>query len=236
MFLPLSAGKRAYTGFPIGTFVIVLVNVLAFVWEEYLLYGYGDLVWFDAIQEWGLTPANLVDQVGHGALTAFTSMFLHADLGHIFFNMLYLWVFGPMIEDLTGSARFVLFYALCGVAGAALTVLLDPFSGRPGIGASGAVAGVMGSFLLLYPGRRVRTLVFVIVPLLPRLPAWLILIYWIIQQIVYAEIILLVGENFTGVGVWAHIGGFFAGLITVYFFLRKEVMFNRESALQFSRR
>ena len=236
MFIPLSAGRRTYTAFPLGTALIVMVNVIVYAWQTYWYFALGRWGWYAVIWEWGFNPSWIVAQVGWRGLTIFTSMFLHGGLEHIFFNMLYLCVFGPMVEDLTGSVRFLLFYTLSGIAGSALNVLLDPGQFVPGIGASGAIAGVMGAFLLLYSARRIRTLVFVIIPLFPRLPAWALLIYWIAQEIVLGEIILARGYNFTGVGVWAHIGGFFGGLFLVYVFLRQEVMFNRESVLQFVKR
>jgi membrane associated rhomboid family serine protease len=236
MFIPLSAGRRTYTAFPIGTTIIVVVNVLVYLWQMYLLLVLGRTGWREAIWEWGFNPYLVISQTGHRGLTIFTSMFMHSGLEHIFFNLLYLWVFGPMVEDLTGSVRFLLFYILSGVAGAALNLLLDPNQFVPGIGASGAIAGVMGAFLLLHPVRRIRTLIFILIPVFPRLPAWALLIYWILQEVVLGEIILAAGYNFTGVGVWAHIGGFFGGLLFIYFFLRQEVLFNRESVLQFVRR
>jgi membrane associated rhomboid family serine protease len=235
MFIPLSAGQRAYTKFPIATMIIILVNVIVFLWQTYLAFWINPFAPYVVFWEWGFNPFFIVSQIGHRGLTLFSSLFLHGSLGHIFFNMLFLWVFGPMVEDVTGSIGFLIFYTLCGVAGNALTVLLDPGQAVPNIGASGAIAGVMGAFLLLYPGRRIRTLIFVIIPLFPRVPAWVILIYWIVQEIVLGELILARGYNFTGVGVWAHIGGFFGGLLLVFLFIRKEVFFNRESALQFVR-
>jgi membrane associated rhomboid family serine protease len=236
MFIPLSAGRRAYTAFPIGTVSLVAVNVIVYVWQMVLLLQYGRMGWIAAVWELGFNPSWIVAGIGWRGLTIFTSMFMHGGLEHIFFNMLFLWVFGPMVEDLTGSRRFVLFYLLSGIAGSALNVLLDPGQFGPSIGASGAIAGVMGAFLLLYPARRIRTLIFILIPLFPRLPAWALLIYWIVQEIVLGEIILAQGYNFTGIGVWAHIGGFFGGLFLVYVFIRQEVMFNRESVLQFVRR
>ena len=235
MFIPLSAGQRAYTRFPLATAVIVMVNGLVYLWQTYLYFWVDPVTSYIAIWEWGFNPYLIIAQLGHRGLTIFTSMYLHGSFEHIFFNMLFLCVFGPLVEDLTGVTGFLIFYHLSGVTGTALTLLLDPGQAVPSIGASGAIAGVMGAFLLLYPGRRIRTLVFIILPLFPRLPAWALLIYWILQEIVLGELILARGYNFTGVGVWAHIGGFFGGLVLIYFFLRKEVMFNRESALQFVR-
>src|SRR6185436_11252864 len=120
--------------------------------------------------------------------------YLHAGFFHLFFNMLYLLVFGPQIEDLTGSGPFLLFYHLSGLAGNLLTLLLDRHSLIPGIGASGAIAGVMGAYLFLYPGQRVRTFILLlIIPLVLPLPAWAVLGFWIVQQIVVGQMILDAG-------------------------------------------
>jgi membrane associated rhomboid family serine protease len=145
--------------------------------------------------------------------------------------MLFLWVFGPLVEELTGSARFLVFYHLSGLVGAALTLLLDRASPIPHIGASGAVAGVMGAFLLLYPGQRVRTLVFVGIPFWPRLPAWLLLGIWVISQATLGQAVLSAGINYSGIGVWAHLGGFAGGLALVMLFIRPDVLFNRRAAV-----
>lgn len=232
MFIPLNAGRREYTGFPVATALIVVVNVLVYAWEVYLFFGLGSEAWIAAMRKWGFTPSSVITQEGWRGLTAFTSMYLHGDPGHIFFNMVFLWVFGPQIEDLTGSWQFFLFYTLGGLMGNALTLLFAPQEALPGIGASGAIAGVLGAYLFLYPGQRVRTFVLFIIPLFPRLPAWALLGFWVLEQAIVAQIILLAGQNFTGIGVWTHLGGFVGGVPLVYLFLRKEVVFNRETAFR----
>lgn len=235
MFIPLNAGKRVYTNFPAGTLFIIVLNLLVFGWEMALWFGPDIEALQNAVYAWGFTPAPLLAHQGARGLTAFTSMYLHGGLGHIFFNLLFLWVFGPAVEDLTGSLSFLLFYTLSGLAGNLLTLILDPRSPIPGIGASGAIAGVMGAFLFLYPGQRIRTFIFILIPLFPRLPAWLLLTLWLAQQVFYGQMILEAGVNFTGIGVWAHVGGFLGGLMFVYLCLRKEVMFARESVVQLNR-
>jgi membrane associated rhomboid family serine protease len=227
MFLPLSAGQRTFPGRAWAAITIVLVNLLAFAWEVWLRFGLDGSALPRMIEVWGFTPWLVSQGMGERALTALSSMYLHGGPSHIFFNMLFLWVFAPPIEELTGSARFFLFYTLAGLLGAALTLLLDGNSLSPHIGASGAVAGVMGAFLLLYPGRRVRTLVFIGIPFWPRLPAWLLLGAWVVQEAIAGQAVLDAGVNFTGVGVWAHLGGFAGGLALVTLFLRPDVMFNR---------
>src|SRR5438067_13719233 len=134
MLIPLSAGRRAYTGFPSGTVLIIGINVLVYLVE--VLIGFESDAWSKMILASGFTPAPLMAHAGLGGLTAFTSMYLHGGFFHLFSNMLYLGVFGPQVEDLTGSWRFLLFYTLSGLAGNILTLLLDPHSAIPGIGAS----------------------------------------------------------------------------------------------------
>jgi membrane associated rhomboid family serine protease len=236
MLIPLNAGRREYTGFPLATTAIVVVNLLVYGVEAYLFLVRGPDVWYDTLTIWGFVPATVVAQEGLRGLTAFTSMYLHGDPSHILFNMLYLWVFGPQIEDLTGSWQFLVFYTLGGLGGCALTLLLDGGSTLPHVGASGAIAGVMGSYLFLYPGQRVRTLVFLIIPLFPQLPAWALLAWWVLEQAVVGQFIVNTGINETGIGVWAHIGGFALGVLAVYLFLRKEVIYNRESVFRLRRR
>ena len=226
MFIPLSAGKRSYPGQSWATILIILINLLVFAWEVWLAFGAGGRAWIDFVWRWGFTPGFITQGVGPRALTAVTSMYMHAGPSHIFFNMLFLWAFAPLLEEQTGSWRFFVFYTLCGLLGSVLPLLLDGASLRPGIGASGAVAGVMGGFLLLYPGQRVRTLVFVGLPFWPRLPAWLLLGLWVLGQAV-----LDAGYNFSSIGVWAHLGGFAGGLLLVTAFLRPDVIFNRRGAI-----
>jgi membrane associated rhomboid family serine protease len=235
MLIPLNAGRRAYTGFPIATVLIIVLNVIVYLVE--VLVGFENDAWYQMTWAGGFTPFALAAREGLGGLTAFTSMYLHGGFFHLFSNMLYLLVFGPQIEDLTGSGPFLLFYHLSGLVGNFLTLVLDRYSMIPGIGASGAIAGVMGAYLFLYPGQRVRTLILiVIIPLVFPLPAWALLGFWIVQQIIVGQVILDAGYNYTGIGVWAHIGGFVGGLLVIYLFLRKEVLFNRESVFSFRKR
>jgi membrane associated rhomboid family serine protease len=231
MFFPLSAGKRAYGTYPWATLAIITLNTFVFAWEAWLWATQGRLgLALGAFWSWGFVPGAVLAQEGPRALTAFTAMYLHGDPGHIFFNMLYFWVFGPLVEDLMGSARFAVFYHLAGLCGAALTLMLDPVL-IPNIGASGAVAGVMGAFLLLYPGQRVRTLLLIPIPLWPRLPAWLVLGGWIVNQAAMGQAVLELGYNDTGIGVWAHLGGFVGGLLLASLMLKPEVVFNRQGVV-----
>jgi membrane associated rhomboid family serine protease len=152
----------------------------------------------------------------------FSSMFLHGSWLHLLGNMWFLWLFGNNVEDAMSRARFLVFYVVCGIAAALLQVLTSPASVVPMVGASGAISGVMGAYLVLYP--RVR--VFVMVPLgflltSVALPAWTMLLYWMGIQLI-SGLLTGVGEPGGGVAFWAHVGGFLAGVVFVKLFARVD--------------
>jgi membrane associated rhomboid family serine protease len=157
-------------------------------------------------------PANL--------LTIFTSMFLHGGWLHIIFNMWFLWIFGDNIEDYLGHFTYLIFYLLCGVAAAASQIALDPRSTIPTVGASGAIAGVMGAYVLLYPRAKVLTLVVLIVFFtFWWIPSWVFLGYWFLVQFLSASVS---GHQANGgVAFGAHVGGFLTGLILIKVFPRR---------------
>jgi membrane associated rhomboid family serine protease len=157
-------------------------------------------------------------QVSH----LFTSMFLHGSWLHLLGNMWFLWLFGNNVEDAMGRLQSLFFYLLCGLAAALLQVLTSPDSGVPMVGASGAISGVMGAYLILYPHVRV----FAILPLgffatTVALPAWTMLIYWMLIQLV-SGLTAIGGEPGGGVAFWAHVGGFIAGMVLVKLFARPD--------------
>jgi len=157
-------------------------------------------------------------QVSH----VFSSMFLHGSWMHLIGNMWFLWIFGNNIEDSMGHARFVVFYLLSGVAAALVQVAVNPASGIPMVGASGAISGVMGAYLVLYPRVRVWTFVpigFFLTSI--ALPAWTMLLYWMALQFV-GGLVGLAGQEQGGVAVWAHIGGFVAGVVLIKLFARSD--------------
>jgi membrane associated rhomboid family serine protease len=159
---------------------------------------------------------------GHQISHIFTSMFLHGSWLHLLGNMWFLWLFGNNVEDSMGRLRFIVFYLLCGVAAAAGQVLTNPDSAIPMVGASGAISGVMGGYLMLYPNVRVYTLVpigFFITSI--ALPAWVMLGYWLLIQFVSG---LLSGSDVGGVAFWAHVGGFVTGMVLVKLFVRSDYM------------
>ena len=217
------------------TFVFIGLNVLAWV----LFQGAGStMALARSVCELGLIPGELTGMLRPGTpfpmgeglvcLTdpgrqishVFTSMFLHGSWMHLLGNMWFLWLFGNNIEDSMGHARFVVFYLLSGVAAALVQVAVNPASGIPMVGASGAISGVMGAYLILYPRVRVYTLLplgFFFTTI--ALPAWTMLLYWIGIQML-SGVAGLIGEERGGVAFWAHIGGFVAGILLVKLFAR----------------
>src|SRR5256712_3523935 len=183
------------------------------------------------------------DQLGHmlycdrvvsnaphwGAVLA--SMFMHGGWFHVLGNMWFLWVFGNNIEDSMGHGRFVVFYLVCGAAAAAAQALADPRSAVPMVGASGAISGVLGGYLLLYPRVRVHTLItlgFFITTV--ALPAYVILGYWFLLQLLMGTVGAL-SQAQGGVAFWAHVGGFVAGLVLIKLFASRELMEQRQVTL-----
>ena len=171
--------------------------------------------------------ACVVDREPINWLTPLTSMFLHGSWGHLLGNGLFLWVFGNNVEDSMGRLRFILFYVLCGLVAAAAQIAIGPASPIPMVGASGAISGVLGGYLLLYPRVRVRVLfIFFIFIRVFRIPAFLVLLWWIGYQIVLGLPALSgVEEDMSGgVAFWAHIGGFGAGLLLIKLFSNAELV------------
>lgn len=165
--------------------------------------------------------ACVVDREPINTFTPLTSMFLHGSWSHILGNCLFFWVFGNNVEDSMGRLRFIVFYIVCGLAAAAAQVMVDPSSPIPMVGASGAISGVMGAYLLLYPRVRVNMLfIFIIFFKVIPLPAWLVLLYWFGLQVLTGlpQLNSLSAEGGSGVAVWAHVGGFVAGLVLIKFF------------------
>ena len=220
------------------TILVILANVLVWVLVE------GAGASFDvakAVCNYGLIPGELTGLLAPGtrfpmgdglvcltdpgrqASHVFTSMFLHGSWMHLLGNMWFLWLFGNNIEDSMGHGRFLVFYLLCGVAAALLQVVISRDSPVPMVGASGAISGVMGAYLILYPRVRVYTFVPIgIIPLSLALPAWTMLLYWMALQVLGGVFSTLSTEGGGGVAFWAHIGGFVAGIVLVKLFARPE--------------
>ncbi len=173
------------------------------------------------VQRLGFVPAQLwADHTHWPALL--TSMFLHGGWLHVLGNMWTLYLFGDNVEDRMGPVRFLVFYLVCGVAAALAHAGIDPHSTVPTIGASGAIAGVLGAYVLLYPRAQVITLVFVgIFPLVVELSALVYFGIWFLTQLFSGTLALISPESFSGVAWWAHIGGFVAGMLLCPLFLRR---------------
>jgi membrane associated rhomboid family serine protease len=233
--------------FPILCVILIALNVAVFLYDQFTpvvvefvghtRYG----IPFRAQQSIGslslhyaMVPAYVTGMRGEGSmalappptlppwLTLFTAMFLHANWLHIGGNMLYLWIFGNNIEDVLGRGRFLLFYFLSGLGAALLHILSDPGSMTPTVGASGAIAGLMGAYLLLYPGTRILSLVpiFGIISTLIEVPAVLVIGYWFVLQILNSQL-LGGGEMLRrggGVAYLAHVGGFVTGMGLILLF------------------
>jgi membrane associated rhomboid family serine protease len=171
--------------------------------------------------------ACVVDRDPINLLTPLTSMFLHGGWGHLLGNCVFLWVFGNNVEDSMGRLRFLGFYLVCGLAAAAAQVAIHPASPVPMVGASGAISGVLGGYLLLYPRARVRVLLILFIFIqVVRLPAFVVLLLWIGYQVVMGlpELMAIDPEASAGVAVFAHIGGFLAGLLLVKLFTRSDYL------------
>jgi membrane associated rhomboid family serine protease len=211
---------------PLVTIVAIAGCVLVFLWQMSLGGEGGQR----AVYSLGVIPAVLFDRAELPAelawipaeATIFTSMFLHGGIMHLVGNMLYLWIFGNNIEDSMGHVRFAIFYLLCGVTAALGQAWMNPDSQIPMIGASGAISGVLGAYLLLFPHARVLT----VVPLglysqMIRLPALLVLGFWFVMQIFSSA--AAGGGDQGGVAWFAHIGGFVAGMVLIPMFKYRDV-------------
>ena len=168
----------------------------------------------DIEEKFALRPYYIVR--GERLYTLFTSMFLHAGLFHLFGNMLYLYIFGDNVEDAFGHFSYLVFYMVCGVA-ASLTYissLTNPqLYGIPVVGASGAISGVLGAYLILYPKAKILTLIFYGLPIIIPIPAVIFLGIWFLMQWVLGMYDIFFFEGASGVAYWAHVGGFIAGMI-----------------------
>jgi membrane associated rhomboid family serine protease len=214
---------------PIATYIIIGLNIVAWV----LLQGAGMGEQLNnSVCQFGLIPSDLfasdfsstghqVCSGGSGWLGAFSSMFMHGSWMHIIGNMWFLWVFGDNIEDSMGSIRFAIFYLLSGLLAAATQVFSQPDSIIPMVGASGAIGGVMGAYIMLFPRVKVHMLVFIMII---RVPAVAMLGYWIVVQVMGGISSMSVTGG--GVAFWAHVGGFVGGALLALVFKDDELLLN----------
>ena len=195
---------------PVMTVLIIMANLAVFVGEVWLMLA---KQMDPFIRHYALLPRQLFTHWADGAqwLTLFTHMFLHGGVAHVLGNCWFLWIFGKNVEDRLGPLQFLIFYLLSGLAAAALQVIVDPGSSVPMLGASGAISGVLGAYLLLFPTAWIITLVPWIVPILP-VPAFIFLVLWFVIQAFNGVGSLLESGSSGGVAWWAHAGGFLAGM------------------------
>ncbi len=223
MFIPLR-DENPTSRVPVVTVALIGANVLVFFLQAFSLEGlHSAAVRFGAIP-FEITHFQSLDPVLRISppMSLITSMFLHGSLLHLLGNMLYLWIFGNNIEDVLGSFRFFLFYLICGLAASLTQIAAMPQSQTPIIGASGAVAGVLGAYWILFPRARVMTFIFLFIYInVVPIPAGIVLGFWFIAQI------LNIGIG-GGVAWFAHIGGFLAGIILVRLHSRRRVRRERD--------
>ncbi len=227
---PIRDDQPSFTT-PYVNYFIIALNLLVFIFVELPLQFQGPRALNSLIFHFGLIPAHVTHAIAGSSeysltaslLTIFTSMFMHGGLFHILGNLWFLWIFGDNVEDYLGHFTYLVFYLLCGVAAALTDIALSPSSMIPTIGASGAIAGVMGAYIVLYPKARVQTLVVLIVFFtFWWLPAWVFLGYWFFIQFIATSLTATQAHHQTGgVAFAAHVGGFIAGLVLVKLFPRR---------------
>ena len=223
---------------PYATYAIVALNAACWVFVQ----GMGaEAALAGSVCRFGLIPGELMQLVPPGTRvpldmattcvlgeaspwhTTITSMFMHGSWMHIIGNMWFLWIFGNNVEDAMGPLRFLVFYLLCGLAAAALQVAADPSSTIPMVGASGAIGGVMGAYVLLYPRVHVHMLLILVIYVTTiAVPAYLMLGYWFLVQVLSG--VANYGSEGGGVAFWAHVGGFVAGALFAYLFRDRALL------------
>ena len=201
--------------FPVVTILLLVINLVVFAWQMLVLGTGGEGALQQAVYDFGVVPARVASDPAAPLtwLTFVTSMFMHGGFLHILGNMLYLWIFGNNVEDVMGRLGFTAFYLLCGFAASLAQVWASWGSNVPGIGASGAIAGVLAAYLIFFPAARVDTLIFLgYFARIASLPAVLVLGLWFVLQLFNGALSFGVSAS-GGVAYFAHIGGFVAGLV-----------------------
>ena len=209
---PIGDDDSARRTAPLVTYALIALNVLVFFLE---LNG-GE----PFIEQWSVVPRRLTQNPGGDFITIFTSMFMHGGWLHLAGNMLYLWIFGDNVEDRFGHAKFTLFYLLCGIAATVAQVAVSAGSNTPNLGASGAIAGVLGAYLILFPRGNVKVLMGrSVMPM----PALVVIGLWIVLQFINGVGSITQSAETGGVAYMAHIGGFVAGLVLTFLFGGRRV-------------
>jgi membrane associated rhomboid family serine protease len=206
--VPLSDASRRPVHMPVVTGCIILANFVVFALEL----TYGDAF----VMKWSAIPANIT--AGHGWITLLTAMFLHGSWSHIFGNMIFLWAFGPEIEDAMNPLRYLLFYLSGGIIAMLAQVAISPNSTVPNLGASGAIAAVMGAFLVTYPGDEIKSLLIIFIFVrVTMIPAAVLIGFWFLTQLVNAGAVA--NTQTGGVAYIAHVAGAVYGALTARFFI-----------------
>jgi len=203
--LPIGDDDTSRRTAPLVTYVLIALNVLFFFVEQ----SGGDAF----VGKWAFVPSRFLANPSGDVLTLFTSMFMHAGWVHLGGNMLYLWIFGDNVEDRFGHLKFIIFYLLCGLAGTFAQLAFSVGSNVPNLGASGAIAGVLGAYILLFPKGRVRVLQGQQVI---QVPALIVIGLWIVLQFLSGVGSIAAATQTGGVAYMAHIGGFLAGFVLTF--------------------
>ncbi len=224
MLIPIR-DLNPYRRFPVVTILLIAINAVVFI-----AVAKGLTITENGAYQYGAIPCDVLDRCpalsaqldnafpGHSpVLSIFTSMFMHANLLHIGFNMLFLWVFGNNVEDRLGRIRFPIFYGLCGVGAAFAHILASPTSAVPTIGASGAVSGILGAYVVVWPSATIISIipVFILIFFTVRTPAWLMIGLWFVVQLFSGVGTLGQSAAEGGVAYLAHVGGFLTGLVLI---------------------
>ena len=228
--LPIRDRRPVKLGFPWMTFSLVIINTLIHIWVYVIASSSSEEAWV-LIYPYMEVPVLILNGKGLGALSVFTSGFLHGGWMHLVGNMFILWFFGRKVEDATGSFRFALLYIFCLFTSALLSVIsrgffLSPTAAAiPGLGASGAIFGIMAAYLFLYSEQRILTLIFP-VPWLFWIPSWVYIVHELFVNALVGQL-AQDGVLIMTVNVYAHLGGAMGGFLFIYFFLHPEVFANR---------
>jgi len=205
--IPLKDASRRPRQMPVVTGLIIVLNALVFLLEL----SRGDAF----VMQWSAIPAQIVS--GHGWITILTAMFMHGSWSHIIGNMIFLWAFAPEIEDAMGRGRYLIFYLLGGFVAMLAQVLANPHSSVPNLGASGAIAAVMGAFIVTYPRDRIKSVLFIFLfARITFIPAIVLIGFWFLTQVIHAGSVANVQTG--GVAYLAHVGGFIFGAVTARLF------------------
>jgi len=209
--MPLGDDNSSRKAVPVVTYILIVLNLIFFLAE---LNGGKDF-----IVQWAFVPSRFTANPASDSITILTSMFMHGGILHLAGNMLYLWIFGDNVEDRLGKIRYIVFYLLSGTAATFGQYIFQPDSSLPNLGASGAIAGILGAYLLLFPRQKIRVLLGRSIVVMP---AMIVIGFWIFLQLVSGAGTLAAAKDQGGVAYMAHIGGFFAGLALATLFRATE--------------